>query len=159
MTTSKPLGQIIAEAVRGEHDGWHLDPAFKPEPSHEKAFEAGDGQRVLWQIYDCIQNRTTIPEWAATAFCERLVAAVTCNVTWNEAFGEIPAKGSARREYYRSTVRDLSRNLIKVGEAVQNYSGAIDDVMWTKLAMRLGMGRDRLKRCWYYYSRAHDWSA
>ena len=61
---SKPLGQIIAEAVRGEHEGWPLDPdpAFKPEPSHEKAFRAGDGQRVLWQIYDCIQDRTEIPE-------------------------------------------------------------------------------------------------
>ena len=98
MTKSKPLGQIIAEAIRGEHEGWPLDPAFDPEPSHRKAFEEGDGQRVLWQIYDCIQDGAAIPEWAATAFCERLIAAVTCNATWNEAFGEIPAKGSTRRE-------------------------------------------------------------
>jgi hypothetical protein len=157
MMKSKPLSQIIAEAIRGEHGGWPLDPAFTPEPSHEKAFEAGDGQRVLWQIYDCIQDGKDIPEWAATAFCERLVEAVTCNATWNQAFGEIPAKGSARREYYRSTVRDLAKNLIKVGEAVLT-SGPRDDVMWTKLSLRLGMGRDRLKRCWYFYSRAHNLS-
>ena len=144
---SKRLGQIIAEAIRGEHEGWPLDDAFDPEPSHKKAFEQqGDGQRVLWQIYDCIQDRTEIPEWAATAFCERLIAAVTCNTTWNEAFGEIPAKGSSkRRQKYRSKIQDLAKNLIKAGEAVRDYDGPIDDEVYSELGKEVGLGRDRLR--------------
>jgi hypothetical protein len=160
MTTSKPLGQIIAEAIRGEHEGWPLDDSFDPERSHEEAFKAGDGQRVLWQIYDCIQDGKRIPEWAATAFCERLIAAVTCNTTWNDAFGEIPAKGSSkRRQLYRSTVRDLARNLIRAGEAVRDYPGPKDEGMWETLSKRkppgIGISVRRLKRFWKYYSRAH----
>jgi hypothetical protein len=162
MTKSKPLSQIIAEAIRGEHKGWPLDPAFPVEPSHQKAFfsKKSDNQRVLWQIHDCIKAGKSIPEWTATAFCEILAKAVTCNTTWNEAFGEIPAKGSRRRKYYRSTLRDLAKNLVRVGEEVlkdkeENGSG-IDDEMWHRLSKKLGMGPKRLKRCWGYHRSAHN---
>jgi hypothetical protein len=158
MTNSKPLSQIIAEAIRGEHEGWPLDPAFPKEPSHKKAFfsKKPDGQRVLWQIHDSIRAGKPIPKWAATAFCKLLVKVVTCNSTWNEAFGEIPAKGTRRREFYRSTLRDLEKNLIKVGEAVISDGGAIDDEMWHRLSKKLGMGSKRLKRCWGFYRSAHN---
>src|SRR5262249_7725680 len=99
---------------------------------------------------------TPVPEWAATAFCDILTKAATCNTTWNKSFGEIPAKGSNRREYYRSTLQDLGKNLIKVGEAVRNYNGPKDDEMWHGLGKKFGMSRNRLKRCWGYYRSAHD---
>lgn len=114
---------------------------------------------MLWQIYDCIQDDASIPEWAATAFCERLVAVVTCDKTWNEVFGEVPAKGSKRRQLYRSTVRDLAKNFIKAGEAVRDYPGPKDEGMWEALSKRkspgLGISVRRLKRFWKFYSRAH----
>jgi hypothetical protein len=110
------------------------------------------------EIHDCIQKGGPIPDWAATAFCEQLVAVVTCNKTWNEVFGEVPARGSKRRQLYRSTVKDLAKNLIKAGEAVRTYPGAKDEGMWEALSKRktgLGISVRRLKRFWKYYSRAH----
>ena len=91
--TSKPLGQIIAESVRGEHEAWPLDPAYPKMRLHEDGFKAGDRQSVLWQMRDCAVEGTPIPEWAAKAFCDALEAVVTCQSTWEQEFGDVPAKG------------------------------------------------------------------
>jgi hypothetical protein len=154
---SKPLGQIIAASVRGEHDAWLLDKTYAREPSHEKAFRDGDGQRILWQIYDSAQAGTRIPEWAANAFCDALIRVVTCASTWNEEFGEVPAKGSRhRRQKYQTTIRRLAKNLIRVGEAVQNYNGPKDEEMWSHFGKKLGLGRGFMKDCWSRYKVAHN---
>jgi hypothetical protein len=155
---SKLLSRIIAESVRGEHDAWLLDKTYPKEPSHEKAFrENDDRERMLWQIYDSAQAGTPIPEWAANAFCDALIRVVTRASTWNKEFGEVPAKGpSRRRQKYQSTIRRLAKNLIRVGEEVQNYNGPIDEEMWSILGKKLGLGRGFMKDCWSRYKVAHN---
>lgn len=147
---SKPLGQIIAKSARGEHDGWPTDPAYPVVPSHEEGFRAGDPQRVLWQIYDCAENGTPIPEWAAKAFCDRLSRVAQCELSWEEAFGKVPADGTKR-----STIQKLSKNLLKVGEAVQAYKGPKDETMRAALSNKLGLYRGKLIEYWSRYKRAH----
>jgi hypothetical protein len=75
-TSSKPLGQIIAESVQGKHDAWPLDDAYSAEGSFEERFNKGDNQIVLWEIYRCAKDSEPIPEWAAEAFCSLLIRVV-----------------------------------------------------------------------------------
>jgi hypothetical protein len=153
--TSKPLGQIIAESVRGEHKAWPTDPAYSTKGSHEDSFADGDKQRVLWQIYDCAVAGAPIPKWAAKAFCDSLVAVVTCQSTWEREFGEVPAKGAERRRLiYQATIQKLAKNLIGVGEAIQNHTHK-DDNMYRDLGKRFGLSRKNLKDYWARYKRAH----
>jgi hypothetical protein len=153
--SSKPLGQIIAESVRGEHDGWPTDPQYSTKGSHEDRFNAGDKQRVLWQIYDCAVEGTPIPKWAAKAFCDALVAVVTCQSSWEREFGDVPAKGRAhRRLTYQTTIQKLAKHMIQVGEAIQ-YHYPKDDEMYEALGKRFGLDRNFLKECWRRYKLAH----
>ena len=147
---SKPLGQIIAESARGEHDGWPIDPTYPAELSHEEGFKAGDTQRVLWQLYDCAANGTPIPEWAATAFRDRLSRIAQCELSWEEAFGKVPAVG-----FKKSTIQKLSKNLVRVGEAVQAYAAPKDETMRATLSKRLALGRGIFIKYWRRYKSAH----
>jgi hypothetical protein len=143
--------------VRGEHKGWPLDPDHPAGGSHEEGFKKGDKQRLLWQIYDCAKTGTTIPEWAAMAFCDALYEIVTCRKTWDQAFGEVPAKRRLNRrgQYYKPTIQKLDEYINRVGEAVQNYDGPWSDVMWDTLEERFGLTRPVLKDCWSRYKSAH----
>ena len=154
---SKPIGQIMAESVRDEHDAWELDPAYPKNPSHEDAFKRdGDNQKVLWQIYYCAERGERIPDWAATAFCDLFEQVMKCEKTWSEAFGEVPAKRPRRLgERYKSSISRLGKNIIKVGEAVRDYSGPKDEKMWSTLGSQLGLGRAVMKDYWSRYKRAH----
>jgi hypothetical protein len=153
---SKPLGQIIAESVRGEHEAWPTDPGYSTKGPHEERFGAGDKQRVLWQIYDCAVDGTPIPKWAAKAFCDSLVEVVTCQSTWEREFGEVPAKGQGGRSLtYRTTIRKLAKHLIEVGEAVRNHNPKDDD-MYEELGKKFKLDRHFLKDCWHRYKLAHD---
>jgi hypothetical protein len=106
---SKSLGQIISESARGEHKAWPLDKAFKAGP-HKKRFREGDRQAALWEIYDCAQAGVAIPEWAATAFCDALIDVVTCQITWDDAFGKVPAKTPKRRgQWYKNRIQGWRR--------------------------------------------------
>jgi hypothetical protein len=154
--SSKPLGQIIAESVRGEHEAWPIDTAYLLEPSHEDGFSAGDKQRVLWQIYDCAVQGTPIPRWAAKAFCDALETVVTCQSTWEQAFDDVPAKGPEGRSLnYAPRIRKLAKHLIPVGEAIRDHSPK-DDHMYEALTKRFRLDRDFLKECWQRYKLAHS---
>jgi hypothetical protein len=157
-TRSKPLGQIISESVRTKHKAWPLDLNYSPNPSHEDGFKRhGDSQRVLWQIHDCARDGNSIPEWAATAFCDALVRVMTCQSTWQQEFGDVPARGRKHRpQKQRSKLRHLAKNLIRVGEAVQDYRGPKDDEMWRHLGKKLGLGRAVMKDYWGRYRLAHN---
>jgi hypothetical protein len=153
--TSKPLGQIIAESVRGEHKAWPTDPAYSTKGSHEDSFADGDKQRVLWQIYDCAVAGAPIPKWAAKAFCDSLAAVVTCQSTWEREFGDVPAKGlRGRRLTYQTKIQKLAKHLISVGEAIQNCYPK-DENMYDDLGERFGLDRRFMKDCWRRYRLAH----
>jgi len=153
---SKPLGQIISESVRDKHKAWPLDRDYPANPSHEDGFKK-DKQRVLWQIHDCAMDGRLIPDWAARAFCDALVRVVTCQSTWQQEFGEVPARGRRHRpQKQRPKLRHLAKNLIHVGEAVQSYCGPKDDEMWRKLGKELGLGCAVMKDYWSRYKLAHN---
>ena len=134
---SKSTARIMEEAVRGEHEGWPLDPAYPRNPSHESGFKDDhDNQRVLWQIYDCAKVGDPIPPWAAIAFRDLLEKVMRCELTWSEAFGQVPAAG-----HKRTWIKRLAKNLPRVGDAVQEYSGPKDETMRTTLSKKLGLGR------------------
>jgi hypothetical protein len=143
---SKPIGQIMAESVRAEHKGWPLDPTYPENPSHESGFkDDGDNQRVLWQIYDCAEHGEPIPPWAATAFREVFEKVMSCKLTWEEAFGKVPAS----REHTKPWLRNLAAKLPKIGEAVEytarkNERGkppAKDEEMRRRVGKKLGLHR------------------
>jgi hypothetical protein len=136
MKPSKPIAQIMEETVRGEHDAWPLDPTYPPGGSHEDGFKAGDNQRVLWEIYQRAGEGKPIPRWAANAFRDLFIKVMSCELSWGEAFGQVPAGG-----HKRSWLRRLARNLPLVGHAVQEYSGPKDETMRTALGKKLGLGR------------------
>ena len=101
-------------------------------------------------FYDCAENGTPTPEWAAKAFCDRLSRVAQCELSWEEAFGKVPADGTKR-----STIQKLSKNLLKVGEAVQAYKGPKDETMRAALSNKLGLYRGKLIEYWSRYKRAH----
>jgi hypothetical protein len=142
--------------VRGEHDAWLTDPAYPTGGSHEERYNAGDKQRVLWQIYDCSTSDTPIPKWAVKALTDSLVAVVTCQSTWDKEFGEVPAKGPDGRPLnYQPKLRKYAKYLIPIGEAARNYhpKGAR---MYGELADEFGVDFDFVKDCWQRYKLAHD---
>ncbi len=147
---SKSIDQIIEEAVQGKHTAWDLDPAYKAEGSFEERFNKGDNQIVLWEIHRCAKGRRPIPEWAAEAFCSLLIRVAQCELSWEEAFGKVPA-GRRKRE----PIQDLSKNLLKVGHAVEEYVGPKDETMRRKLSRRLGIGRGKFIDYWSRFKRAH----
>ena len=144
---TKPIGQIMAESVRDEHDAWPLDPAYPKNPSHEDAFKRdGDNQRVLWQIYDCAERGERIPDWAATAFRDLFIKVMSCELTWEKAFGNVPAS----RKRTRPWLRKLAEKLPKIGDAVQKYTAqknergkplAKDEKMREVIGKKLGLHR------------------
>jgi hypothetical protein len=80
----KPLSQIIEESVQGVHDAWPIDPAYPAEGTFEDRFNAGDKEIVLWEIYRCAKGGTSIPEWAAKAFCDSLIRIAKCELSWEK---------------------------------------------------------------------------
>jgi hypothetical protein len=156
---SKLLNQIIEESVKGKHEAWPLDPAYKAEGSYKDRYQDGDNQIVLWEIYRCAQEGSVIPDWAAKAFADLFLKVVTCELRWDQAFGKVPADG-----YYRTSILGLAKNLYKVGSAVHEYSTstnergkqrAKDDAMFSHLGKKLGLGRGRLKDFYKRYKSAH----
>jgi hypothetical protein len=119
---NKPLNQIIEESVQGEHDAWPLDPAYKVKGSYEDRYREGDNQIVLWEIYRCAKEGSAIPDWAAQAFADLFLKVVKCELSWDQAFGKVPADG-----HYRTRIQRLAKNLVKVGKAVQEYSDSTDE--------------------------------
>jgi hypothetical protein len=154
---SKPTGQIMAGSVRAEHKGWPLDPAYPENASHESGFKDDrDNQRVLWQIYDCAVGGDRIPPWAGTAFRDLFEKVMRCELTWTEAFGEVPAKKpDGRPKFHKPTLQKLGRDIIRVGEAVLSYKGPKDEKMWSVLRKGLGLNRRELKDRWRRYKLAH----
>jgi hypothetical protein len=153
---SKRKGQIIAESARGKHNAWFLD-SFGAADSHEQRFGAGDKQALLWEIYDSAEYRRLIPPWAATKFCDLLERVTACELSWDEAFGEVPTKEPAqRRGNYKPKIKKRGDDIIRVGEAVLSYKGAKDEAMWSILGKRLDLGRAVMKDCWRRYKLAND---
>jgi hypothetical protein len=146
----KPLDQIIEESVQGKITAWPLDSAYRPEGSFEERFNKGDNQIVLWKIYGCAKNREPIPEWAAQAFCSLLIRVVKCELSWEKAFGKVPA---GRRK--RPPIRDLSENLLRVGQAEEEYVGPGAETKRDKLKKKLKIGRGKLIKTLSLYKRAH----
>jgi hypothetical protein len=97
-STYKSLFEIIEESVERGRGGWDLDPAHpRLCRSYDERFRAGDKEIVLWEISRCIENKMPIPEWAGIAFRVALERVVTCESTWDEAFGKVPASGRYRK--------------------------------------------------------------
>jgi hypothetical protein len=159
MTKPKRLSQIIEESVQGEHDAWPLDPAYKAEGSYEERYQDGDNQIVLWEIYRCAKEGSAIPDWAAEASADLFLKVVKCELSWDQAFGKVPADG-----FYRPSILGLAKNLLKVGSAVHEYSTstdergkrrAKDDAMFSYLGNKLGLGRGLLKDFYKRFKIAH----
>lgn len=152
ITPPKMLSQIIEESVQGKHDAWPLDPTYKVEGSNEDRFKAGDNQIVLWEIYGCANSGAPIPEWAARGFVDLFIKVMKCELSWEEAFGKVPADG------YGPTIQNLAKNMIPVGESVLEYSRSgrpKDEAMFDYLRNKFKIGRGRLKEYWRRYLRAH----
>src|SRR5215469_4122273 len=94
----KSLFEIIEESVERGRGGWDIDPAHPARGPYENRFRKGaDKQSVLWEISRCIKNNTLIPKWAGIAFRLALERVVTCESTWDQAFGRVPAGGRYRK--------------------------------------------------------------
>ena len=120
---NKPLHKPDNLAVgQGEHDAWPLDPAYKVKGSYEDRYREGDNQIVLWEIYRCAKEGSAIPDWAAQAFADLFLKVVKCELSWDQAFGKVPADG-----HYRTRIQRLAKNLVKVGKAVQRYTSDSTD--------------------------------
>ena len=84
---------------------------------------------------------------------ERVAA---CEITWDEAFGEVPTKELGRpRGRYKPTINEGGDDIIRVGEAVLSYNGPKDEIMWDILGKRLKLGRGLMKDYWRRYKLAH----
>jgi hypothetical protein len=105
--------EIIEESVETGRGGWDIDPAHPARGSYEDRFRAGDKQIVLWEISRCIKNKTRIPEWAGSAFRVALERVATCESTWEQAFGKVPAEGR-----YRNSILTLAKS-VKVCERIE----------------------------------------
>jgi hypothetical protein len=154
----KPINQIIEESVQGDHDAWPLDPTYKVEGSYHDRYKDGDNQIVLWEIYRCAKKGSAIPEWAEEAFIDLFMKVMKCELTWEEAFGKVPADG------YRPTILKIAKNITRVGESVHEYSQSMDERgkrrpkdenMWSYLRKRLGLSRGVLKDSYKRFKRAH----
>jgi hypothetical protein len=113
-STYKSLFEIIEESVERGRGGWDLDPAHSSVGrSYEERYRAGDQQIVLWEISRCIKYNKPIPEWAGIAFRVALERVVTCERTWDQAFGRVPAGGR-----YRKSIQTDAKS-VKVCERIE----------------------------------------
>ena len=149
-TPPKSIEQIIEESVQGKHTAWPLDDTYKAEGSFEERFNKGDNQIVLWEIYRCAKSGEPIPDWAAKAFCGLLIRVVQCELSWEQAFGKVPAGRRKRRP-----IQELSENLLRVGQAEEEYVGKGAEEKRDKLKKKLGMGRGKLIKTLSRYKRAN----
>jgi hypothetical protein len=119
MSEYKSLFEVIEDSVESGRGGWDLDPnpKYKAEGTFEDRFKRGDKQIVLWEISRCIKNSTSIPPWAGAAFREALKNVVTCEETWDQAFGKVPASGR-----YRKSIRTAAKS-IEVCKRIEELHG------------------------------------
>jgi hypothetical protein len=137
-STYKSLFEIIEESVERGRGGWDLDPAHpRRGRSYEKRFRTGDKQIVLWEISRCIKNKKAIPEWAGIAFRVALERVVTCESTWDQAFGKVPAGGR-----YRKSIQTAAKS-VKVCERIEELHRAgrpIDKDLFNQAGKELRVG-------------------
>jgi hypothetical protein len=105
--------EIIEDSVESGRAGWDIDPAHPAKGSYEDRFRAGDKEIVLWEIARSIKNKAPIPEWAGNAFRVALERVVTCESTWEQAFGKVPAGGR-----YRKSIQTAAKS-VKVCERIE----------------------------------------
>jgi len=133
----KSLFDIIEESVKKGRGGWDIDPAHEAKGSYEDRFRKGDKQIVLWEISRCIKNRTSIPEWAGIAFRLALERVVTCESTWDEAFGKVPAGGR-----YRKSIKTAAKS-VKVCERIEELKRGgrkIDNDLFNEVGKEFRVG-------------------
>ena len=136
-STYKSLFEIIEESVEHGRGGWDIDPAHPAKGSYEDRFRAGDKQIPLWEISRCIKNNTPIPEWAGIAFRVALKRVVTCQSTWDQAFGKVPAGGR-----YRKSLLTAAKS-VKVCERIEQLhraGRAINKDLFDQVGKELGVG-------------------
>jgi hypothetical protein len=133
----KSLFEIIEDSVESGRSGWDIDPAHPARGSYEDRFRAGDKQIVLWEISRCIKNKTPIPEWAGIAFRVALERVVTCENTWDQAFGKVPAGGR-----YRKSIKSAAKS-VKVCERLDELKQSgqkIDKDLFNEVGKELRVG-------------------
>jgi hypothetical protein len=134
----KLLFEIIEESVESGRGGWDIDPAHRSRGrSYEERFRAGDKQIVLWEISRCIKNNMPIPEWAGIAFRVELERVVTCERTWEEAFGKVPAGGR-----YRKSIQTAAKS-VKVCERIEELKRGgrkIDNDLFNEVGKEFRVG-------------------
>jgi hypothetical protein len=134
----KSLFEIIEESVERGRGGWDLDPAHPAKGSFEDRFrKRADKQIVLWEISRCIKNNTPIPEWAGIAFRLALERVVTCESTWDQAFGKVPAGGR-----YRKSIQTAAKS-VKVCERIEELKRSgrkIDNDLFNEVGKEFRVG-------------------
>jgi hypothetical protein len=133
----KSLFEIIEESVEAGRGGWDLDPAHPAKGSYEDRFRRGDKQIVLWEISRCIKNDTPIPKWAGIAFRRALERVVTCESTWDQAFGKVPAGGR-----YKKSILTAAKS-VKVCERIEDHKRAgrkIDNDLFNEVGKEFRVG-------------------
>ena len=121
----------------------------------EQRHDKGERGAVLDALDHCFSCRPIkeVPKWARAAFCEAYDEIFAARArSWDDVFGKPYPKGTNL-----SAVRRRKALEYKTWYCVRTLHAAgkpLDDVMWSAVAKKLGIGRRRVKKYYYLLEKA-----
>jgi hypothetical protein len=122
----------------------------------KRQFEAGDKSVLLYAVYQCLEMKRPLPEWARIAFLDVCEAVERFEIkSWDDAFGRpfpksTHLKAEKRKEQLRWTIMAHVKNLKAEG-------GRIDKELFDKIGWRLNpkLSGTTVSKI-YYDPRSHE---